>query len=91
MKTCVKECPSNWVIYQDLCLKICPNNTYEENKIDQINNRTYVECKQCTPSSCPKTCSIDETKYINKTDLERFKGCEVLNGRFVIIEPDEEK
>lgn len=90
IKTCVKECPSNWVVYQDLCLKLCPTNTYEIDIVDE-NNRTYVTCKECTPSSCPKTCSIEDSNYINKTDLKRFEGCEVLKGRFAIIEPDERK
>ncbi|CAF0744980.1 unnamed protein product [Brachionus calyciflorus] len=88
--TCVRNCPKNLFIFQELCVTKCPNETYETE--ENINNPYTGEkglrrvCKPCTNDKCPKSCSINNSANLELDNLNSVKDCEILNGNLLIFQ-----
>ncbi|RNA35666.1 Epidermal growth factor receptor, partial [Brachionus plicatilis] len=89
--SCVRSCPKNLFIYQELCVSKCPDDTNEEEEI--INNPVTGEkglrriCKPCeAPKSCAVTSASIPGEILNHENIHLLKDCEILNGNLMIID-----
>ncbi|EGT58757.1 hypothetical protein CAEBREN_06464 [Caenorhabditis brenneri] len=72
---CVKECPSELLIENDVCVRHCSEGLYYD------ANKEVRECEKCSPN-CPKICFVEGP--LNRDKLKSLKGCELIEGHLII-------
>ncbi|PWA32047.1 hypothetical protein CCH79_00020389 [Gambusia affinis] len=81
--TCVKECPSNYVVTEGACVRSCSAGMLE---VDENGKRS---CKPCD-GICPKVCdgigigSLTNTIAVNSTNIGSFRNCTKINGDIIL-------
>lgn len=73
--SCVKECPPHTFIFDEVCLRKCPNTTQENEEIITLPDNTTTirrSCVKCV-GNCPRVCSIDN-KELKKSNLKELEG-----------------
>uniref|UniRef100_A0A8R1HKU7 receptor protein-tyrosine kinase n=1 Tax=Caenorhabditis japonica TaxID=281687 RepID=A0A8R1HKU7_CAEJA len=73
---CVKECPPELLIENDVCVRHCSEGHYYDAAKD------VRECEKCRSSSCPKICTVDGP--LTSESLKLLKGCEQIDGHLII-------
>ncbi|CAI2339317.1 unnamed protein product [Caenorhabditis sp. 36 PRJEB53466] len=78
---CVKDCPPELLIENDVCVRHCSDGHYYDAAKD------VRECEKCRSSSCPKICTVDGP--LTSESLKLLKGCEQIDGHLIIEKPFE--
>ncbi|EFO91663.1 CRE-LET-23 protein [Caenorhabditis remanei] len=73
---CVKECPPELLIENDVCVRHCSEGHHYDATKDAR------ECEKCPSSGCPKICTVDGP--LNNKTLITLKGCEQIDGHLMI-------
>ncbi|ULU03781.1 hypothetical protein L3Y34_016921 [Caenorhabditis briggsae] len=74
---CVKECPTELLIENDVCVRHCS----EGHHYDAFKD--VRECEKCRGSNCLKMCTVDN-QPLTKEILKGLKGCEQIDGPLII-------
>ncbi|KAM8823287.1 melanoma receptor tyrosine-protein kinase-like [Spinachia spinachia] len=83
--TCVKACPSNYVVASGSCVRACSAGTYE------VEDNGVQSCKHCN-GPCPKVCdgigfgALKDALAINASNIESFRNCRKIIGDVSLIE-----
>ncbi|CAR31509.1 receptor protein-tyrosine kinase [Caenorhabditis elegans] len=73
---CVKECPPELLIENDVCVRHCSDGHHYDATKD------VRECEKCRSSSCPKICTVDG--HLTNETLKNLEGCEQIDGHLII-------
>ncbi|CAB3404514.1 unnamed protein product [Caenorhabditis bovis] len=76
---CVKECPRELLIENDVCVRHCSEGHYYDALKD------VRECEKCRSATCPKICTVDAP--LTKEILKTLTGCEQIDGHIIIDKP----
>uniref|UniRef100_A0A1I7V182 receptor protein-tyrosine kinase n=1 Tax=Caenorhabditis tropicalis TaxID=1561998 RepID=A0A1I7V182_9PELO len=72
---CVKECPPELLIENDVCVRHCSEGLYYD------ANKEVRECEKCAPN-CPKICFVEHS--LTREKLQDLRGCELIEGHLII-------
>ncbi|XP_073797091.1 epidermal growth factor receptor-like isoform X1 [Danio rerio] len=83
--TCVKQCPHNFVVTDNACVRSCGSNMQE------VEENGIITCKKCE-GLCPKVCNglgtgeLVNTIAVNATNIDSFINCTKINGHITIMQ-----
>uniref|UniRef100_UPI00358E9C57 receptor tyrosine-protein kinase erbB-4-like isoform X2 n=1 Tax=Myxine glutinosa TaxID=7769 RepID=UPI00358E9C57 len=81
---CVKECPHNFVVDYNSCVRVCPAGKHEVEKQGK---------KKCDPCAdiCPKACdglgtgNLTKAQTVDITNIDNFENCTKINGNIAFL------
>uniref|UniRef100_S4RD75 receptor protein-tyrosine kinase n=1 Tax=Petromyzon marinus TaxID=7757 RepID=S4RD75_PETMA len=81
---CVKECPHNFVVDYNSCVRACPAGKHEVEKFGK------KKCETCT-DVCPKACdgigtgNLSRSQTVDATNIDTFENCTKINGNIAFL------
>ncbi|XP_033991067.1 melanoma receptor tyrosine-protein kinase-like [Trematomus bernacchii] len=82
--SCVKACPSNYVVTEGSCVRTCSPGMFE------VKEEGVQRCKPCD-GPCAKACdgigagALINTVAVNASNIESFRNCTKINGDVFFI------
>ncbi|KAL5006104.1 hypothetical protein ScPMuIL_017262 [Solemya velum] len=71
---CVSECPEHLIVDDGACVKTCADGKY-------VVNNTCVDCE----GPCPLTCPGVGKDFVHSGNINRFKGCTIIEGNIRLL------
>uniref|UniRef100_A0A8C4QW65 receptor protein-tyrosine kinase n=2 Tax=Eptatretus burgeri TaxID=7764 RepID=A0A8C4QW65_EPTBU len=84
---CVKECPKNFVVDYNSCVRSCPDN-----KTEAADENGVKQCKPCQEDICPKVCDgigfgdLIEDETVNSQNIHLFANCTTISGNLIFLQ-----
>uniref|UniRef100_UPI00358DDC9F epidermal growth factor receptor-like isoform X2 n=1 Tax=Myxine glutinosa TaxID=7769 RepID=UPI00358DDC9F len=82
--TCVKQCPYNFVVDRNSCVRACPHGKMEIVKMGQ------TVCEAC-PGTCPMVCdgigvgALSRARAVDASNIDTFRNCSKIQGNVVFL------
>uniref|UniRef100_A0A8C4QV48 Receptor protein-tyrosine kinase n=1 Tax=Eptatretus burgeri TaxID=7764 RepID=A0A8C4QV48_EPTBU len=81
---CVKECPHNFVVDYNSCVRVCPAGKHE------VEKQGEKKCEPCA-DICPKACdglgtgNLTKAQTVDITNIANFENCTKINGNIAFL------
>ncbi|XP_078459838.1 receptor tyrosine-protein kinase erbB-4-like [Lampetra fluviatilis] len=84
--SCVKECPRNFVVNYNSCVRSCPVN-----KTEVEDGSGVKHCKPCPDNLCPKVCdgigsgNLKGAQTVDSKNIHFFSNCTTISGNLIFL------
>uniref|UniRef100_A0A8C4WQQ7 receptor protein-tyrosine kinase n=1 Tax=Eptatretus burgeri TaxID=7764 RepID=A0A8C4WQQ7_EPTBU len=81
---CIKECPHNFVVDYNSCVRACPAGKHE------VEKQGKKSCETCT-DVCPKACdglgtgNLSNAQTVDASNIHMFANCTKINGNIAFL------
>ncbi|XP_078716744.1 receptor tyrosine-protein kinase erbB-4-like [Lampetra fluviatilis] len=82
---CVKECPHNFVVDYNSCVRACPAGKHE------VEKQGKKKCESCTHVCPTKACdgigtgNLSHAQTVDASNIDTFENCTKINGNIAFL------